>query len=123
MNSYSHTLMLPFGIALAMLAVSGLVAALRLSQEVAAARQQTQAWQAYALAMQQDQSLLIVHDDGQACSDLPCCVATAERRVDPIQAATKQSVGWLPGRAQLQVVEQPPAIPVSDRQPIRGFSF
>lgn len=123
MNTYSRTLMLAFGIALAMLAVSSLVAALSLSQDIVAARQQARAWQTYALAMQHGQGLLAVHADGQACSDLPCCVATAERRVDLIQAATEQSVEWLPGRAQPRVVEQQAAVPVGDRQPVRGFSF
>jgi len=52
MNAHSRAPMLAFGLALAMLAVTALVAALDLSsRELAAARQQARAWEAYALSL------------------------------------------------------------------------
>ncbi|MEO4046039.1 hypothetical protein AAFN46_02965 [Pseudomonas sp. CAU 1711] len=51
MKASSQTMMLAFGLALAMLAVSTLVAALELSRQVATAELQAQAWKAYALSL------------------------------------------------------------------------
>lgn len=51
MKASSRTMMLAFGLALAMLAVSTLVAALNLSREAAVASQQAEVWRAYALSL------------------------------------------------------------------------
>ena len=51
MNTSSRALMLAFGLALAMLAVSTLVAAIALSGEAASARQQAEVWKAYASSL------------------------------------------------------------------------
>ncbi|UUY08244.1 hypothetical protein LRS11_21020 [Pseudomonas sp. J452] len=116
MSTYSRTLMLAFGLALAMLAIGSLAVALSLSQDAAAARQQALVWKTYALAVH-SQGLLAAHDDGQGCSDSPCCVAAVEHPVE-----------WLPAHEPLHAVELEgfelqAAITASDRLLVRGFSF
>lgn len=116
MTNHSRTLMLAFGLALAMLAVGSLAVALSLSQDAAAARQQARVWKTYALAVH-SQGLLATHDEGQGCSDSPCCVAARE-----------QAVEWLPAHEPLHAVELEgfelqAGITAGDRLLVRGFSF
>ncbi|QKE64059.1 hypothetical protein HNE05_12100 [Aquipseudomonas campi] len=120
MTNHSRTLMLAFGLALAMLAVGSLAVALSLSQDAAAARQQALVWKTYALAVH-SQGLLATHDDGQGCSDSPCCVALVEHLLEQAHAR-------LPGQEPVHAVELEgsqlqAAISASDRPVVRGFSF
>jgi hypothetical protein len=77
MKTNSRSLLLMFGIALALLAVSSLVIALNLSRDVALAQQQAQAWKNYAMAVHQ-KTLLVVHADTDDCRYTPCCMADPE---------------------------------------------
>lgn len=123
MSSYSRTLLVAFGMALVLLAVSSLVSALRLSQDVAAARQQAQVWKTYALAVH-SQGLLAAQGGAADCSNASCCVAASETRIERPQVATEQAVEWLSEREQLLSAEPLQAlVPSRERQPVRGFSF
>lgn len=107
MSSYSRTLLAAFGIALLMLSVSSLVSALRLTQDVAAARQQALVWKTYALAVH-SQGLLAAQGDAADCGNSAPCVSAGEAPIDRSQLAIEQAVEWLPASA---------------RGPVRGFSF
>ncbi|MGA6108941.1 hypothetical protein ABS648_13470 [Pseudomonas solani] len=106
MKTYSRSLLLMFGIALVLLAVSSLVVALNLSRDVALAQQQTQAWKNYAMAVHQ-QSLLAVHADANDCRYTPCCMADGEGSMDNL----------------LQAAELHARMPGSQREQLRGLSF
>lgn len=106
MKTYSRSWLLMFGIALVLLAVSSLVVALNLSRDVALARQQTQVWKNYAMAVQQ-QTLLSVHADIDDCRDTPCCMAAGAGRLDEL----------------LQAIELQARMPGSQREQPQGLSF
>lgn len=74
MKAYTRALLVALGIVLALLTLSGLITIWNLSQELVAARQQSQVWKIYALGLPA-RNLQAAQGVVDACRYVPCCLA------------------------------------------------
>ncbi|BBP83765.1 MULTISPECIES: hypothetical protein [unclassified Pseudomonas] len=100
MKSFSRSLLLISGTALAMLVVCNLVIALSLSRGMEQASQQTQVWKNYALAQQHN--VLLLHTRRTSC-----CTARGEGHMEECLPVTELHAG----------------VAGSQREQPRGLSF